>query len=117
MGFEKSHLFGKVEVDIRASVAGTIVFQTETPGQTLVNRFTMPIPVTTGQTILRSRLPGIMQGHLVRATGTPNTTPTTGHWELYGVRVWYRELPDGQWQWFPLPVMDTPVEYVPFKLV
>jgi|SRR5215467_1107907 len=115
MGFEKSHIFGKVEVDIRASVAGTIVFQTETPGSALVNRFSMPIPVCT-RTIIKSRLPGIMQGHYVKASGTPGTTPSTGHWELYGVRIWQRELPDGQWAWFPLPVMDTPVEFMPFKI-
>jgi hypothetical protein len=116
MGFEKSHLFGKCEVDIRASVAGTIVFQTETPGQTLTTRFAMPIPITSGRTVLRSRLPGTMQGHYVKTTGTPGTTPT-GHWELYGVRVWSRELPDGQWTWTALPVMDTPVEYIRFDIL
>lgn len=108
MGFEKSHLFGKVEVDIRTTSAGTIVFQTETPGGQLVQRFSMPIPVTTGRTVLRSRLPGTMQGHYVRSTGTPGNP---GIWEVYGVRIWSRELPTGNWQWWPLPVMDTPVEY------
>lgn len=116
MGFERSHLFGKCEVDIRASVAGTIVFQTETPGQALTSRFAMPIPITSGRTVLRSRLPGTMQGHYVKTTGTPGTTPT-GHWELYGVRVWSRELPDGQWTWTALPVMDTPVEYIRFDIL
>lgn len=108
MGFEKSHIFGKVEVDIRTSVAGTIVFQTETPGGVLLQRFSMPIPITNGRTVLRSRLPGIMQGHYVRSTGTPGNP---GIWELYGVRIWARELPTGQWAWTPLPVMDTPVEF------
>lgn len=108
MGFEKSHLFGKVEVDIRTTSAGTIVFQTETPGGQLVQRFSMPIPVTTGRTVLRSRLPGTMQGHYVRSTGTPGNP---GIWEVYGVRIWSRELPTGNWQWWPLPVMDTPVEF------
>ena len=116
MGFEKSHTFGKVEVDIRASVAGTIVFETETPGQTLGVRFTMPVPITNGRTVLKSRLPGNMQGHFVKSTGTPGTAPN-GHWELYGVRVWSRQLPDGQWSWFPLPVMDTPVEFIAFPIL
>jgi hypothetical protein len=112
MGFEKSHIFGKVEVDIRTTVAGTIVFQTETPGGALAQRFSMPIPVTT-RTVLRSRLPGTFQGHYVKTTGTPGPT---GQWEVYGVRIWSRELPTGQWQWTALPVMDTPVEYIQFKI-
>lgn len=115
MGFEKSHLFGKVEIDIRATVAGTIVFQTETPGSALSNRYILQIPVCT-RTVLRSRLPGTMQGHYVRCTGIPSTTAPSGIWELYGVRIWQRQLPDGQWEWFPMPVMDTPVEYTAFKI-
>jgi hypothetical protein len=112
MGFEKSHIFGKVEVDIRTTVAGTIVFQTETPGNQLAQRFSMPIPITT-RTVLRSRLPGTFQGHYVKTTGTPGPT---GQWEVYGVRIWSRELPTGQWQWTALPVMDTPVEYIQYKI-
>lgn len=115
MGFEKSHLFGKVEIDIRTTVAGTIVFQTETPGSALANRYILNIPVCS-RTVLRSRLPGTMQGHYVKATGTPSTVPPSGIWELYGVRIWHRQLPDGQWEWFPLQVMETPIEYVPFKI-
>jgi hypothetical protein len=114
MGFEKSHIFGKVEIDIRATVAGSIVFQTETPNGQLLQRFSMPIAATNGRTVLRSRLPGTMQGHFVRSTGIPGPT---GWWELYGVRIWSRELPTGQWQWFPLPVMDSPIEFERFDIL
>jgi hypothetical protein len=114
LGFEKSHILGKVEVDIRSTAVGQIVFQTETPGNVLTNRFSMPIPITSGRTVLRSRLPGTMQGHFLKATGAPGVA---GHWELYGVRVWARQLPDGQWGWAALPVMDTPVEYVEFRIL
>jgi hypothetical protein len=108
MGFEKTHLFGKVEVDITATTpTGTLTFYTDLPGNAMAPRFSLTIPICTRR-VVSSRLPGNMQGHLISATYTPSATSKS---ELYGVRVWARELPDGQWGWFPLPVIETPVEY------
>jgi len=106
MGFEKSHLFGKVEVDVVATSTASLAFATDVPGGALAQRFSFTIPITT-RTVIRSRLPYNMQGHIVQAT----CTPAGGQVELYGVRVWTRELPDGEWGWFELPVVKTPVEY------
>jgi hypothetical protein len=108
VGFEKAHLFGKIEVDVRATSPGTFALSTDVPGVAgMVERFSFRIPVTSRRT-LRSRLPGAMVGHLVSAVYTPDTL---GQSELYGVRAWVRELPAGQWYWFPLPVVETPAEF------
>ena len=111
MGFEKSHLFGKVEVDVVATSTASLAFSTDVPGGALAQRFVFTIPITT-RTVIRSRLPYNMQGHLVQAT----CTPAGGQVELYGVRLWTRELPDGEWGWFELPLVKTPLEYSPLPL-
>jgi hypothetical protein len=104
VGFEKSHLFGKIELDISTTVEGTFSLSTDVPGRAMVQRYSFTVPVTTRRTV-RARLPGPMVGHLCSAIYTPGQGGTS---ELYGVRVWVRELPAGQWYWFPLPVVETP---------
>ena len=107
MGFEKSHLFGKVQVDVSATGTATLAFSTDVPGGALVQDFVFTIPITT-RTIIRSRLPGAMQGHIVQATCTPSAGAQV---QLYGVRLWTRELPDGEWGWWDMPIEATPVLY------
>ena len=112
MGFERSHIFGKIEVEIRATGTGTFALSTDVPGAGMVQRFSFPIPIT-GRRVVRSRLPGAMVGHLVSATYTPDAG---GQSEIYGARVWVRELPAGAWYWFPLPVVETPVLFQPIQI-
>jgi hypothetical protein len=104
VGFEKSHLFGKIELDISTTVEGTFALSTDVPGRAMVQRYSFTVPITTRRTV-RARLPGPMVGHLCSAIYTPGQGGTS---EIYGVRVWVRELPAGQWYWFPLPVVETP---------
>jgi hypothetical protein len=112
MGFEKSHLFGKVEVDVVSTSGASLAFSTDIPGEAMAQRFSMAIAITT-RAVLRSRLPGLMQGHYLSATLTPTGA---GQVELYGVRVWTRELPDGQWGWCALPVVATSPDYQPVPI-
>lgn len=107
MGFEKSHLFGKVEFELIASAIGSLTLYTDLPGNAMALRATVATPTCATRRPVSSRLPGSMQGHLISAKFTPGT----GQAEIYGLRVWCRELPDGQWGWFPLPVVATPEEY------
>ncbi len=112
MGFEKSHLFGKVEVDVAATAAGTFALSTDIPGGAgMAQRFSFTIPITARRPV-SSRLPGSMQGHYVSCKYTPGA----GQSELYGVRIWCRELPDGQWDWMSISVVPTGLEYEPIPL-
>jgi hypothetical protein len=112
MGFEKSHLFGKIEIDIAATASGTFSLSTDIPGGAgMGQRFSFTIPITARRPV-SSRLPGAMQGHYVSAKYVPGA----GQSELYGVRVWTRQLPDGQWGWSALPVIDTPLEFQPMQV-
>ena len=111
MAFEKVHLLGKVELDIVASAGGTLTIQTDIPGEAMADRGTVTIPTCTRR-VVRSRLPYNFHGHLFQFKVT-----ATGTVRLYGVRVWARELPGGQWQWYPLPVPETSEAWSAFKLL
>jgi len=112
MGFEKSHLFGKIEVELLSNCTGTLALSTDLPGNAMAQRFSFTTPISSTRRPVPSRLPGNMQGHLISAKFTPGA----GQTELYGMRVWCRELPDGQWGWFPLPLIETPAEYSPIAI-
>lgn len=114
MGFEKNHLFAKLEMDVVATSGGTLALLTDVPGNAMTQRFSYAVPTTPStRTIVRSRLPYSMQGHLVQA----RCTPATGHQvEIYGLRLWTRELPDGEWGWSELPIVQTPAEYQPVPI-
>lgn len=111
MAFEKIKLFGKIEFELSNSVTDALVLLTDMPGNAMAARVTLAVAAQ-GRSIYRSRLPYNMQGHLIQLQYTPGAGQTT----LYAARVWGRELPDGEWQWFDLPVVATPTEYSPMEL-
>jgi len=111
MAFEKVKLFGKIEVDIAASSVGTFALLTDVPGYAMAQRFTFSVPITTRRPVV-SRVPNNTVGHLLKVSYTPGS----GQAVIYGARIWARELPGGQWQWYPLPVVETPVEFTAMDL-
>jgi hypothetical protein len=111
MAFEKIKLFGKIEFELSNSATDTLALLTDVPGVVMASRVSLSVAAQ-GRGVYRSRLPYNMQGHLIQLRYTPGAGQTT----LYGARVWARELPDGQWQWYALPVVDTPTEYAAMDL-
>lgn len=111
MAFEHIFLLGKIEIDVIATAAGTITIQTDIPGNALADRGTVTVGISTRR-VVQKRLPYNFQGHLFKFTYAPGA----GQSRLYGVRVWARELPAGQWQWYPLPVVPTPDGWSSVKL-
>jgi hypothetical protein len=107
VGFQKVKLFSKIEVHVAASAQGTFAILTDLPGNAMAQRTSFPIPTTTRRPVI-ARLPFNTQGHLIQALLTPNAAGTV---TLYGARVWARELPNGEWAWYDLPVIETPAEY------
>jgi hypothetical protein len=108
---EKLKLYSKIELEVAASAQGTFVISTDLPGNAMAQRHSFPVPSGTRRTVT-SRIPYNAQGHLIQAYYSPGSGQST----LYRVRVWARELPGGQWSWYPLPVIETPVEYSPMSL-
>jgi hypothetical protein len=111
MAFEKIKLFGKIEFELSCTATDTLALLTDVPGPVMAQRVALSVaPQARG--VYHSRLPYNMQGHLIQLRYTPGVGQTT----LYGARVWARELPGGQWDWFELPVVGTPTEYSPAAL-
>ena len=111
MAFEKVKLFAKIELDVEATAQGVFVIETDVPGNAITLRYSFIVPVTSRRPV-SSRLPYNTQGKLLRVSYSPGA----GQSRLYGVRAWARELPNGQWGWYPLPVIDSPVEFAPRAL-
>jgi len=109
---EKLKLFSKIELELQASAQGTFSILTDLPGYAMAQRFSFAVPASGTRRPVTSRLPYNLQGHLVQAKYTPGT----GQSSLYRVRIWGRELPGGQWQWYELPAVETPVEFRPAPL-
>jgi hypothetical protein len=99
MAFEHVFLLGKLEIDVVATASGTVTIQTDLPGNALADRGTVTVGVA-GRRVVQKRLPYNFIGHLFKFTYAPGS----GTSRLYGMRVWARELPGGQWQWYPLLV-------------
>jgi len=109
---EKLCLFSKVELEVVATGPGSLALLTDVPGP-LAQRFAFTVPASALRRTVTSRLPYNMQGHLVQAILTPGGSSQI---TLYRARIWARVLPGGQWEWFPLPVIETPVEFSPAPL-
>lgn len=119
MASEKLKLFSKIELELISSAAAPLVLLTDMPGNAMAARFTWTVPASNpvGDQLVRrtatSRLPCNTQGHLVQAIYTPIPGQTA---LLYRCRIWGRELPAGSWQWYQVPVLETPVEFSPHDL-
>ena len=107
MASEKLKLFSKIEIEVLATAQGTLAILTDVPGAAMAQRFSFSIPATTRRPVT-SRVPYSTQGHLVQAICTPGAAGTM---TIYRARIWGRELPAGQWEWYALPVIETPVEF------
>lgn len=108
MSFPQNTLFAKIELDIVVPIsAATLLVKTDVPGFAMATRATITVPVTTRRPVA-ARLPFNCQGHLIQLVLTPGASSKV---RLYGCRVWARVLPDGRWNWYPIPVVDTPVGY------
>lgn len=106
MGFQTVKIFGLIELDIDTTAAGILHIYTDIPGNALVDRGTISIAAGSRRT-QRFRLQGTTKCHLLKVSYTPGV----GVARIYGARVWARELPAGAWAWYPLPVIDTPMEF------
>lgn len=113
MASEKVKLFSKIEIEVLAPYyGGTFSILTDLPGNAMAQRFSFPVTPGAARRPVTSRLPYNTQGHLLQVSFTPGVGQAT----LYRARVWARELPGGQWQWYALPVIETPIEYSPAPL-
>lgn len=112
MGFERVAIFGLIDVDLESTGTGTLTLSTDLPGIALAARETKAIPATSRRS-MRFRLQGTTKGHLY----TLRIVPAPGClMRLYGARIWARVLPGGAWQWYPVPMIETPAEFTPVKL-
>lgn len=112
MAFERVKLFGIIELDVEATAAGTLKLYTNLPGTALALRATLTVPITSRRPV-RFRLSGAVKGHLLQVSYDPGAAGVS---RLYGARVWARELPEGRWGWYSLPVVPTPDQFVTMRL-
>lgn len=118
MASEKLKLYSKIELELISNGNATFTLLTDLPGAGMVQRVQTNVgPSRWTGTFVRgtwtSRLPYNTQGHLVQAILAPASNVQI---TLYRARIWARELPRGDWEWFQLPVIDTPVEFGPVNL-
>ncbi len=108
---EKVAIFGLLDVEMEATGTGSISLSTDMPGNAMAVRETATIAASSWRT-LRFRLAGTTKGHSYKL----KITPTSGTIRLYAAKIWGRVLPDGAWSWWPVPIIDTPVEFTPVSL-
>jgi hypothetical protein len=111
MGFERGHLFGKVELDIYVQT-GFCAFRfiTDLPAQSAWRHVSTLAPMFTRRPV-EVNLSSLIKGRVYSIELVP-----TGITTFYGARVWARPLPDGKWDWFPLPVVETPEAWTRIQL-
>ena len=109
MGFESVYLLAMIEVDCYNVAGATLALATDRPAP-FATRETRTIPTNTSRRAERIRLAGTSKGKLIKPAVTP-----AGVFYLYGMRVWARELPTGQWTWYQIPLIETPSEWMPVK--
>lgn len=115
MGFESVYLYREMELLVDTSGPMTLHVFTEMPERDVRERHSFPFntELTTGERrTVRVRLLGNLKGHLqqLRIDG-PSTCV------LYGVRVFAKVLGvDSAWQWYDIPLVNTPDGYVPSAL-
>jgi hypothetical protein len=113
MASEKVKLLGAIELEYSATTAGTLVISSDLPGNAIAQRGSpITIPASAGRRQVRFRVLGSVKGHLFQFQWSPGF----GTGRLYRARVWARELPNGPWGWYPLPVPETPDEWSTLKL-
>ena len=112
MGFERTAIFGIIELHLEATAGGSLTLSTDLPGNAMAVRETKGIPVT-GRRILRFRLNGTTKGRLYSVKVSPTGS---GIIRLYGGRIWARMLPGNQWSWYAIPIPETSEEWSPVKL-
>lgn len=110
-------LFKFVEILVDSPTGGaTLVFETDLPGNTLNVRASVSIPPTlAGRHPFRVTLPGSTKGKLYRVTVDITAGNTA---RIYACKVYARILgpAPAPWAWYPVYVLDTPVEWTPMKL-
>jgi hypothetical protein len=110
-------LFKFLEILIDCPNGGaTLVFETDLPGNALNVRSSTLIPPTfAGRHPFRVTLPGITKGKLFRVTVDIASGYTA---RIYACKVYARILGPAQtaWSWYPVYVLETPVEWTPMKL-
>jgi hypothetical protein len=115
VGFERVTLFGTVEILYQSSLGAVLSLWTDLPGDALVLRRFGTMPAAAGRRTFRLRVSGAVKGRLYQLMVTPSNG---GDVRIYGARVWARQLGPAAsaWQWYAVPVVETPDEYQPVKL-
>jgi hypothetical protein len=102
-------LFGIIELQYHATNGGTLTLSTDLPGDAMAVRETRTLPTTAGsRRVIRFRLSGNTKGRLYRVKVVPTGN---GIIRLYAGRIWARLLPSPQWQWYAIPIPETPEEW------
>jgi hypothetical protein len=103
VGFERVALFGLIDLELDASLGGSLTLSTDLPGEAMAQRESKAIPVT-GRRVVRFRLKGSTKGRLYAVQVAP---AGGGTMRLYGGRIWARVLPGAEWAWYPIPIPPT----------
>lgn len=107
MGFERSALFRKLELDCELDGSVQLTFSTERPGEAMAVRVQKLLAATSGRDTVTVQLAGEVRGHLYRV----KIGGTAAVARIFGARV-YAKVLDGSsrtgWQWHPIPIEPTP---------
>lgn len=108
-------LFRFVEVLIDAPGGATLTFYTDLPGNAMASRSSVGIPATSGRHSFRLPLSGSVKGKLYQLKIVPNGGTIVS---VYAAKVYARVLGPAAapWQWYAVPVTETPVEWSAVKL-
>ncbi len=112
MSFEKHAFFGIVELHYIAIAGGSLLFQTDTPGNAIATRETLTIPASAVRRTVKFRLKGTTKGKLFKVKVT-----SAGIVHLYGGRVFARNVGGGAgWGWIALAITPTSDEWTAYPL-
>jgi hypothetical protein len=107
--------FREIELDLDTSGAMTLDVALELPGMDLVSHFSSTVnteTTTTGRRPWNQRTAGNLKGQLLKLRLSGSAVV-----RMWGAKIYARPLnAAGGWRWIPLPVPETPVDWMTAKL-